>query len=1827
MEANVAELKNKGMVKDYSVSKSPEEYAFDNLNIRITPNRDNTGLSVTNEKGPVRCLVGTSLVKTAINRISASPGTEGITVSLDNSAASDIAVNIKSSEGRISKINVRSAYTVDWGKKDVTFEYSDDVDHYGYMTFVSDEGAECNGHTVKRLYFNSDFSKLYSNSWGIHLTEFLDDGVRFIVNWMAIKDSNGNEKNSMFLPKQSDVRCIIPDGGREILVTGAYTSEYTLSLDDNVDYISDGSYYYMTKETYDEYVRKGKELPGGYVVTDGNLSGEYCGGCETLDGMVVFTNDNSVNSIYHIRYADGNELSIDIIYSGKLNIDASHRIEALFRFESEDVQKVYWVDGVNQPRVVNIAAKVDKDKGDRQFDFVPTVDRMPRIDIRKEYNSSGLFPAGTIQYGVSYYNKFGSETGLLWLSTLHYVTFYDRGAKADENVSCQFRLKILNLDSKFDYVRVYSVLRTSLDAQPIVSIVGDYSISGNKTMTVYDNNVNVTNVDPSLLYYIGGSEFVASTMAQKQDRLFLGNIRLTGDTISTALRNAVNDSINVIKKGKTVTINDASMIEYDYKSNGIDLSDTSYPYRIQTLCGKEYFSYFKYGETYRFAIQFQTNKGVWTQPLWIGDKKCTLRPKTDIVAGRVMLPTATFSPTEKLLAVTNDYSMYRVLIAETSASTRNVIAQGVLSPTVFSLKDRIYNSPYAVSSWVMRANGDMTSRLGESAYEEIQSMDKDAKPSFDASEVGKTPSGESGTVVSLMFTDDIGKVKRYWAKQGADTNVSRLWHYLVSEIIGFGFAKYHYCLVLSYQYNDGEIDKDSIAIHCESRTSLNKMWSKVRSYVMRNLNTDIANDISKSEFKELCRYRRKTVNNWIELDGIDSGDKSLGYLKLLYPDRASYVYENYAMWGIYRKLNVVTYQGMSYSYSNKIANSGYFVDDSIVTFHSPDIERNHEFIDNSGLDMRIIGYVPITAGINDAEIDVSTNGLCDLADKISLQDNIWNNISDNYHTLRNAFLYSDSGWIRNDDRTYPSKIIDRYKIYMWHKSQSINGLADDSYPSEKGDEKFDYVPSVLNRKVFASKRFSMYDVFFENPLNVSISTPSVIYDDNVTRSVKACQKDIYYYGNVDSVLTRRGDVTGAYIKDTGDNGYDVEYEKQSDSEIYIKSYDPIRIKYKSQDHVVFAMTDNSMTYYRLPEIGFEGTDTLPDGEAYPWVEPAWTVDDDYAFIGLFASAKSAENKLSEVFGSVYKYKDKTLVVAIPYGYTSKRYSELYIVNVHSGSLSVDKPNLDDDEDTDKGQDVTDIPMRVLRLCEWDYPYIVSADKDVVMLDDLYNISWRKDGDTIKYKQLSLKGVERPNYPYLYLAELYREIPYESLYGGYDTEQIKKLKWIVSSSPYPVGDHIPRMSGDTYYQRWDCLKTYPSSEEDTNSVVDITSFMVETHEMLDGRCDINRRNAKVTLARPENYNLFNAAYSQIDNIFSYNILDDKYDLDMFGNQVVWSKSKVDTDIVDTWTDIDMLSSINLDGSKGDVRRLVNLNDTLVAFQDKAISVINYNNPTQISTESGSPIEVVNSGLVNGYTMMTGSNGCQNKWSVCMGGNGVYFIDDLNKSMLSLGKDGLSSVSAKGFSQWFKDNIDINDRFNIYYDALTKDAYVVNSRFCLSFNEELDAFGSFYSYEGMKDVFNIGGDTYSIGPSGSISVHRMFGGNYGETFDNAEAGWSVTYKANPEPMVDKVFTNIEYTADVIDGSVDDVNYIEGLPLRSLDIWNEYQKGSVDFTRQHNALQRDNTRKFRLWRVQLPRDEMSRNRLDRIRNTWCYIKLSDDNPLGKKVVLHNVILKYYK
>jgi hypothetical protein len=47
---------------------------------------------------------------------------------------------------------------------------------------------------------------------------------------------------------------------------------------------------------------------------------------------------------------------IILLYEGnKLEFDTDHLIDAIPYYETELIQKVYWIDGKNQPRVINIA--------------------------------------------------------------------------------------------------------------------------------------------------------------------------------------------------------------------------------------------------------------------------------------------------------------------------------------------------------------------------------------------------------------------------------------------------------------------------------------------------------------------------------------------------------------------------------------------------------------------------------------------------------------------------------------------------------------------------------------------------------------------------------------------------------------------------------------------------------------------------------------------------------------------------------------------------------------------------------------------------------------------------------------------------------------------------------------------------------------------------------------------------------------------------------------------------------------------------------------------------------------------------------------------------------------------------------------------------------------------------------------------------------------------------------------------------------------------------------------------------------------------------------
>jgi hypothetical protein len=188
------------------------------------------------------------------------------------------------------------------------------------------------------------------------------------------------------------------------------------------------------------------------------------------------------------------------------------------------------------------------------------------------------------------------------------------------------------------------------------------------------------------------------------------------------------------------------------------------------------------------------------------------------------------------------------------------------------------------------------------------------------------------------------------------------------------------------------------------------------------------------------------------------------------------------------------------------------------------------------------------------------------------------------------------------------------------------------------------------------------------------------------------------------------------------------------------------------------------------------------------------------------------------------------------------------------------------------------------------------------------------------------------------------------------------------------------------------------------------------------------------------------------------------------------------------------------------------------------------------------------------------------------------------------------------------------------------YITNSTTSLVFNEELNSFSSFMDYLKGTAVFNYKGASYALNTEGYVGLHRMFAGYYGVGINGENMDYSIEYAVNPDPGLDKTFTNIEFVADVVSPNEDYASAVtsaDKIPFDSIEVWNDYQYGSESLkTGVFGNLQK----KYKIWRVQIPRDNNSKFKHDRIRSPWMHLKLKNSNK-DTKMVFHSLTIKYFK
>ena len=221
------------------------------------------------------------------------------------------------------------------------------------------------------------------------------------------------------------------------------------------------------------------------------------------------------------------------------------------------------------------------------------------------------------------------------------------------------------------------------------------------------------------------------------------------------------------------------------------------------------------------------------------------------------------------------------------------------------------------------------------------------------------------------------------------------------------------------------------------------------------------------------------------------------------------------------------------------------------------------------------------------------------------------------------------------------------------------------------------------------------------------------------------------------------------------------------------------------------------------------------------------------------------------------------------------------------------------------------------------------------------------------------------------------------------------------------------------------------------------------------------------------------------------------------------------------------------------------------------------------------------------------------------------------------EGINSLSDKlGFRQWINThNVHVDwdpvnfSNYRSFYDKNNNDVYFTYEDHCLCYSELLGQFTSFMSYEKVPSMFNISSEFFAFKDN---KLWHQFAGDY-NTFFGYYKPYSITLISNAEEPLDKIFNNLEFRADSWDGDT----LMDNVTFDTLEVWNEYQSGKVSLT---NKLGYPSPlkKKFRIWRANIPRD--SKNKRDRIRNPWAYIKLSMNTPNTFRTEFHDAVVHYF-
>lgn len=474
----------------------------------------------------------------------------------------------------------------------------------------------------------------------------------------------------------------------------------------------------------------------------------------------------------------------------------------------------------------------------------------------------------------------------------------------------------------------------------------------------------------------------------------------------------------------------------------------------------------------------------------------------------------------------------------------------------------------------------------------------------------------------------------------------------------------------------------------------------------------------------------------------------------------------------------------------------------------------------------------------------------------------------------------------------------------------------------------------------------------------------------------------------------------------------------------------------------------------------------------------------------------------------------------------------------------------------------------------------------------------------------------------------------SIYGGntYEAKSISSYIEIGNYTPVTTTSVSIESPGDTFVHDFTFTKTAKTDLENTsqqyNIWCEIVTIRLESTVDLRNRSDFSLSEwDNEYQPRYDEYQKYNTVYSQQPTLVKSSDTGYKSKkIQEFDTRIMASKEKIPGESVDNWTDFLINETMDLDGQYGPINAVTNAGDEIYCLQDSGVAHITINPRVQTQGADGVSIELGTGGILHDYQYVTTKSGCLNKWGVVSTQNGFYYVDILNKGIIQFNGQIKGLSDQQGFHSYFDSAMIYNDlvtdnAINGYgmstgYNSVNNDVYfslkMSTGSFTIAYNEAVQAFVSFYDY--IPGWYINKGARMITTNSTNAQLWEHFQGTrnnfYGVTYDS-----TIEFNVSPPSGRSVTFNNVSHKMEMTNSSGTDLPLIG---LNKVRVYNDYQdSGIVDLALRDNMF-----KKFRSWKINLPRNANSR---DRIRNPWSFVEFTFENASGNKMVLHDITVHY--